>query len=43
MDRNNAAAAAVLASHLLTANNWATVSADSKIYVTYFFLRIIID
>ncbi|PLW41930.1 hypothetical protein PCASD_12797 [Puccinia coronata f. sp. avenae] len=35
MDRNNAAAAAVLASHLLTANNWATATKMAERAVQY--------
>ncbi|KAA1070253.1 hypothetical protein PGT21_005159 [Puccinia graminis f. sp. tritici] len=35
MDRNNAAAAAVLASHLLTANNWTTATKMAERAVQY--------
>jgi len=35
MDRNNAAAAAVLANHLLTANNWATATKMAERAVQY--------
>ncbi|OAV97922.1 hypothetical protein PTTG_03149 [Puccinia triticina 1-1 BBBD Race 1] len=35
MDRNNAAAASVLASHLLTANNWATATKMAERAVQY--------